>query len=125
MASADAVAAAAAGVNFKPVSFPVANRLKNKVAIVTGASTGMGKAAAIRLAAEGAKVVLVARTKSKLEAVQKIIKDAGGEAVVGKSCVHWLVLCVCVCVRVCCVSLIPPHSHHFFFFCFSTSCWRR
>ncbi len=43
--------------------------LAGKVAIVTGASSGIGLAVAQRLAAEGAKVALVARTKSKLEEV--------------------------------------------------------
>jgi meso-butanediol dehydrogenase / (S,S)-butanediol dehydrogenase / diacetyl reductase len=43
------------------------------VAIVTGASSGIGYASAVRLAEEGAKVVMVARTKAKLdEAVAKI-----------------------------------------------------
>jgi NAD(P)-dependent dehydrogenase (short-subunit alcohol dehydrogenase family) len=45
-----------------------------KVAIVTGASSGMGLAAAQQLAKEGAKVVLVARTQSKLDAAVEDIK---------------------------------------------------
>src|SRR5512143_3227322 len=43
--------------------------LSNKVAIVTGASRGIGKAIAEMLAAEGMKVVLAARTRADLEAV--------------------------------------------------------
>jgi 3-oxoacyl-[acyl-carrier protein] reductase len=37
------------------------NRLKDKVAIVTGSSSGIGKAIALRFGAEGAKVVVTAR----------------------------------------------------------------
>src|SRR6266542_4311880 len=43
--------------------------LSNKVAIVTGASRGIGKAITETLSAEGVKIVLVARTRSELEAV--------------------------------------------------------
>ena len=42
--------------------------LKDKVAIITGGSDGIGKAAAISMAAEGAKVAIVGRTQSKLDA---------------------------------------------------------
>lgn len=54
--------------------------LTNKVALVTGASRGIGRAIALRLAQEGARVVLTARDESLLqEAVAQIRKD-GGEA---------------------------------------------
>lgn len=46
-------------------------QLSNKVAIVTGASRGIGKAIAETLSAEGMKVVLVARSRSQLESVAK------------------------------------------------------
>lgn len=56
-------------------------RLENKIAIVTGATSGIGEASAIMFAKEGAKVVAVGRNKSKgAEVIQKIT-DAGGEAV--------------------------------------------
>jgi len=51
-----------------------------KVALVTGASSGIGKQTAIRLAEEGAKVVLVARRANVVEEVAAEIKAAGGEA---------------------------------------------
>jgi NAD(P)-dependent dehydrogenase (short-subunit alcohol dehydrogenase family) len=46
-------------------------KLKGKVALITGASRGLGKAMAIALAAEGAQVALVARDREKLEAVAR------------------------------------------------------
>ena len=55
-------------------------RLANKVAIVTGAGQGIGEAIAVAYARAGAKVVITGRTMSKLEAVAKKIRDAGGEA---------------------------------------------
>ncbi|HVT36478.1 MAG TPA: SDR family oxidoreductase, partial [Nevskiaceae bacterium] len=55
-------------------------RIAGKVAMVTGASSGIGFNVAKKLAAAGAKVILVARTREKLEETQKIIAKAGGEA---------------------------------------------
>jgi NADP-dependent 3-hydroxy acid dehydrogenase YdfG len=53
----------------------------NKVAVVTGASSGVGAATAKLLAARGARVVLVGRHKSHLNATAKAIKAGGGSAV--------------------------------------------
>ncbi len=55
-------------------------RLGGKVALVTGASSGLGRAFALALAAEGAKVFLVARREENLREVAREIADAGGEA---------------------------------------------
>jgi NAD(P)-dependent dehydrogenase (short-subunit alcohol dehydrogenase family) len=51
-----------------------------KVVLITGASSGIGKAAAIKCAAAGATVLLVARTPEKLEETKAEIEEAGGEA---------------------------------------------
>ncbi len=55
-------------------------RLDGKTALVTGASQGIGRAIARRLAAQGARVVVAARSTAKLESLAKEIGDAGGEA---------------------------------------------
>jgi len=57
------------------------NNIKNKVIIITGASSGIGEATALLLAERGAKVVLGARRADKLEALAKRIITAGGEAI--------------------------------------------
>ena len=55
-------------------------RLAGKVAIVTGASKGIGAAIAARFAAEGAQVALCARTAAAVDAVAAEIRAAGGRA---------------------------------------------
>ena len=54
--------------------------LNNKIALVTGASSGIGRAAAIALANAGASVVITARRTGRLEELAQEISDAGGAA---------------------------------------------
>jgi 2-hydroxycyclohexanecarboxyl-CoA dehydrogenase len=54
--------------------------LENKVALITGASRGLGEALARRFAQEGASLCLAARDESRLERVAEEIKGLGGEA---------------------------------------------
>ncbi|MCP3693744.1 MAG: SDR family NAD(P)-dependent oxidoreductase, partial [Planctomycetaceae bacterium] len=54
--------------------------LSEKTAIVTGASQGLGKAVALTLAANGARVACVARSVDKLNETVQQIQDAGGQA---------------------------------------------
>lgn len=54
--------------------------MTSKVVVITGASSGMGRAAALRLAARGDAVVLSARRASLLEEVARACEAAGGEA---------------------------------------------
>ncbi|MFQ4141264.1 SDR family NAD(P)-dependent oxidoreductase [Chlorogloeopsis sp. ULAP02] len=56
------------------------SKLEGKVAIVTGASAGIGEATALALAAEGAKVVLAARRGDRLDALAQRIASSGGSA---------------------------------------------
>jgi NADP-dependent 3-hydroxy acid dehydrogenase YdfG len=58
----------------------MAGKLDGKVAIITGASSGIGEATALALAAEGAKVVVAARRAERLDALVKRIEANGGKA---------------------------------------------
>ena len=55
-------------------------KLEGKVAVITGASKGLGKAMALALAAEGARIALVSRNIEQLNEVGRAVKNAGGEA---------------------------------------------
>ena len=54
--------------------------LENKTALVTGAGKGLGRACAIALAEAGAKVIIISRTQSDLDKVDKVIKKTKGSS---------------------------------------------
>ncbi|GAX45404.1 short-chain dehydrogenase/reductase SDR [Tolypothrix sp. NIES-4075] len=58
----------------------MAGKLDGKVAIITGASSGIGEATAIALSAEGAEVVIAARRGDRLDSLAKRIEASGGKA---------------------------------------------
>ncbi|MEO8369955.1 MAG: SDR family NAD(P)-dependent oxidoreductase [Candidatus Solibacter sp.] len=57
-------------------------KLEDRTAVITGASKGLGRAMALALAAEGARVALVSRDREKLTAVADEVTAAGGRATV-------------------------------------------
>jgi len=59
--------------------------LNGKVALITASSAGLGKAIAVELAAEGAKVAICARGAETLEETRKEIADAGGDVLAVKA----------------------------------------
>jgi NAD(P)-dependent dehydrogenase (short-subunit alcohol dehydrogenase family) len=59
----------------------VVGRLEGKTALVTGASSGLGKATALKFAREGAAVVIAARREAETEATAQMIRDEGGRAI--------------------------------------------
>ncbi|QEX23170.1 oxidoreductase [Hypericibacter adhaerens] len=59
---------------------PTSRRLEGRIAVITGASRGIGAATAKRFAAEGAHLVLVARTVGGLEEIDDEVKKLGGSA---------------------------------------------
>ena len=61
-------------------------RLKDKVAIVTGGSSGIGLAAARRLAAEGARIVIASQNKERIEAAAERVRKEDGVDVLGLEC---------------------------------------
>jgi NAD(P)-dependent dehydrogenase (short-subunit alcohol dehydrogenase family) len=63
----------------------MADGLKGQVAIVTGGGRGFGRAIAKRYAAEGAKVVVTARSKNQLDETVEQIRGLGGEAIAAAS----------------------------------------
>ena len=56
-----------------------ADRFTDRVAFITGAASGIGRAAAIAFAAEGARVAIVDRSADALRTVEALVKKAGGE----------------------------------------------
>jgi NADP-dependent 3-hydroxy acid dehydrogenase YdfG len=58
----------------------MSNKLDGTVALITGASSGLGEATAVLLAQQGAQVAVAARRKDRLDDLVKRIEDAGGTA---------------------------------------------
>ena len=58
----------------------LSGRVRDKVVVITGSSSGIGRATALKLASAGAKVMLVARGEEKLLDAKKAIEAAGGKA---------------------------------------------
>jgi len=56
-------------------------KLAGKVALITGASAGIGWASAVALAGEGASMVLTARRETRLKELEEVVAKAGGKAV--------------------------------------------
>ena len=56
-------------------------KLAGKVALITGASAGIGRASALALAQEGANMVLTARRQKRLDELEAAVEKAGGKAV--------------------------------------------
>jgi NAD(P)-dependent dehydrogenase (short-subunit alcohol dehydrogenase family) len=55
------------------------DRFTNKVVFITGAASGIGRAAALAFAAEGARVAILDRSEEELEKVKSSVESAGGE----------------------------------------------
>ena len=60
-------------------------RLKNKVTLITGGTSGIGSATALRFAREGASVAITGRNPQRGEKVVQAITEAGGKAIFIKS----------------------------------------
>ena len=59
----------------------IKDRFKGRTIVITGATSGIGEAAALRAGAEGANVVVAGRNEERGNAVVEKIKAAGGEAI--------------------------------------------
>jgi hypothetical protein len=68
--------------NWSEARSNVVPSLKKKVIVITGASSGIGEATARRCATQGARLVLVARSAEKLEALAQQVRGLGGDALV-------------------------------------------
>jgi NAD(P)-dependent dehydrogenase (short-subunit alcohol dehydrogenase family) len=68
-------------------------RLANKVALITGGTSGIGQATALLFAQEGARVALTGRDVSRGHAVVQVVEQAGGEAIFIRSDVRFAEEC--------------------------------
>src|SRR5690606_30996509 len=68
------------GSSYGRAAEQMTDRLDGRIALITGASRGIGRAVALAIAREGAHVVLLARTQGALEEVDDEIREAGGSA---------------------------------------------
>ncbi len=57
----------------------LAGKIRGRVVVITGASSGIGKAAALKIGEAGARIILVARTPGKLDETAAEIRELGGE----------------------------------------------
>lgn len=64
-----------------PAKDTAMKRLENKVVIITGTSSGIGKQTAIRFAEEGAKLAICARREEALAETTRLVKEVGGEVI--------------------------------------------
>ncbi|HEX7271219.1 MAG TPA: SDR family oxidoreductase [Casimicrobiaceae bacterium] len=78
----------------------LSGRVTDKIVVVTGASSGIGKATALKLASAGAKLMLVARTEEKLLETKKEIEAAGGRAWIYTCDISELASCDALVARV-------------------------
>ncbi|MFO1315252.1 MAG: SDR family oxidoreductase [Burkholderiales bacterium] len=78
----------------------LSGRIKGKVVVVTGGSSGIGKATAIKLAGAGARVILVARGEEKLVETKSEIEAAGGKCWMYTADVSDLASCDALIARV-------------------------
>ena len=82
------------------------HEVRNKVVVVTGATSGIGEDCAIKLAAAGAMVILAARTPQKLEDTLQKIKASGGKAFAYACDISDMADCDKFCARV-----LKEHGH--------------
>jgi len=78
----------------------LSGRVRDKVVVVTGASSGIGKATALKLAEAGAKVILVARGEEKLVETKAEIDAAGGQAFICTADISDMASCDALVARV-------------------------